>query len=390
MTKSSPLPSESATTHQIAAEPVSAGVFNSADHDVIVRYAILGIFAMMCVGALWLTKAISMPLVAGTMLGLVMGPIVDRAIRLGLPQTVAALILSLLAFLIFIIIVALVAAPIAIWADQLPSLAAAMRGKLSGLFASIRQVEGIAGTLSPSTAPTVAVAEGSFVADFAANSTAFAGGLLLFFATLFAYLGTRRHLKARVLRFCLGRNARQSAGHFFEQIEARMAAYFGVVTLINIGVGGITWFIAWQAGLPLAAIWGVVAFVLNYVAFIGPVIVAALLFASGLIDNPSPWTALWPAAAYYAFHLIEANVVTPTAVGRRLTLSPFLVLLSFIFWLWLWGPIGAILSTPILLLLTLAIEVQASYRAAEAANTEATIQATSVPAEDFSGVVVPH
>ncbi len=348
--------------------------FEGADHDIVVRYAILGIFMMMCVGALWLTKTISMPLVAGTMLGLVMGPVVDRLVRLGMPQTGAALLLSLAVFLIFIVIVALVAAPIAIWADQLPGLVSAMRAKLSGLFASIRQVEGMAGTLSPSSAPTVAVAEGSFVADIATNSTAFAGALLLFFATLFAYLGTRRHLKAKVLRFCLGRNARHSAGQFFEEIETRMAAYFGVVTLINISVGGVTWLIAWQAGLPLAAIWGVVAFVLNYVAFIGPVIVASLLFASGLIDSPSPWSAFWPAAAYYVVHLIEANVVTPTAIGKRLTLSPFLVLLSFIFWLWLWGPIGAILSTPILLLVTLAIELQASYRAAEAADIEAAIQ----------------
>jgi predicted PurR-regulated permease PerM len=344
--------------------------FDSADHDLIVRYAILGIFSMMCIGALWVTKAISMPLVAGTMLGIVLGPLVDRMMRLGIPQTVAAGLLFFAVLVIFLVIAALITAPIAIWADQLPELVSVLRAKLSGVLASIRQVEGIAGALSSSTAPKIAVAEGSAFADIAANSTAFAGGLLLFFATLLAYLGTRRHLKARVLRLCLGRNARHSAGQFFEAVEARMAVYFGVVTLINIGVGIATWLIAWQAGLPLAGIWGIVAFVLNYVAFIGPAIMAALLFAAGLIDNPSLWSAAWPAFAYYVVHLIEGNVLTPTAVGRRLTLSPFLVLVSFIFWLWLWGPIGAILSTPILLLVTLAIEVQASYRAAEAADVE--------------------
>jgi predicted PurR-regulated permease PerM len=181
-----------------------------------------------------------------------------------------------------------------------------------------------------------------------------------------------------VLRLCLGRNARHSAGQFFETIESRMAAYFGVVTLINVGVGIVTWLIALQAGLPLAGIWGAVAFVMNYVALVGPLIVAALLFAAGLIDNPSPWSAAWPALAYYVLHMIEGNVVTPTAVGRRLTLSPFLVLVSFIFWLWLWGPVGAILSTPILLLITLAVEVQTSYRAAEAADVAAAVQPDAV------------
>jgi predicted PurR-regulated permease PerM len=356
------------------AEPISESHDDTADHDLIVRYAILGIFVMMSIGALWVTKSISMPLVAGTMLGIVLGPLVDRMMRLGVPQTAAAVLLSCVVLAIFVVIAALITAPIAIWADQLPGLISALRAKLSGVLASIRQVEGIAGSLSPSTAPKVAVAEGSAFSDIAANSTAFAGGLLLFFATLFAYLGTRRHLKARVLRLCLGRNARHSAGQFFEAVESRMAAYFGVVTLINVAVGIVTWLIAWQAGLPLAGIWGIVAFVLNYVSFIGPVIVTALLFAAGLIDNPSLWSAAWPAIAYYVMHLIEGNVVTPTAIGRRLTLSPFLVLVSFIFWLWLWGPIGAILSTPILLLITLAVEVQASYRAAEAADVEAAVQ----------------
>jgi predicted PurR-regulated permease PerM len=374
MINPSPHPVWRMTNSSSQIEPLSEPHFDSADHDLIVRYAILGIFMMMCIGALWVTKSISMPLVAGTMLGIVMGPIVDRMTRLGVPQTVAAVILASVVLVIFFVIAALIMAPIAIWADQLPGLISALRNKLSGVLASIRQVEGIAGALSTSTTPKVAVAEGSAFTDIAANSTAFAGGMLLFFATLFAYLGTRRHLKARVLRLCLGRNARHSAGQFFETIESRMAGYFGVVTLINAGVGIVTWLIALQAGLPLAGIWGVVAFVMNYIALVGPLIVAALLFAAGLIDNPSPWSAAWPALTYYVLHMIEGNVVTPTAVGRRLTLSPFLVLVSFIFWLWLWGPIGAILSTPILLLVTLAVEVQTSYRAAEAADAVATVQ----------------
>jgi predicted PurR-regulated permease PerM len=355
----------------LAAHPLDAEP-DRPDHDFIVRYAILGIFLMMCVGSLWVTKVISMPLVAGTMLGIVLGPLAERLTRLGIPQTAAVILLAFAVLLIFFVIVGLVAAPIALWADQLPGLVSALHAKLSGVLTSIRQIEGIAGSFSTSSSPTVKVADGSAVVGIAANSSAFAGGLLLFFATLFAYLGTRRHLKAQVLRLCLGRNARHSAGQFFEEIESRMAAYFGIVTLVNIGIGVIAWLIAWQAGLPLAAIWGVAAFVLNYVAFIGPIIMTALLFAAGLIDNPSPWTAAWPAAAFYAIHLIEANVVTPTAIGRRLTLSPFLVLVSFIFWLWLWGPIGAILSTPILLLATLAIEIQTAYRTAEVADAEAT------------------
>ncbi len=363
----------------VVASAHNSPTIGTSEPDMILRYAAVGIFIMMVTAALWVTKAISMPLIAGTMLGIVLGPVADRLVRLGVPHGVTAVGLAVGVIAALVFIAALVTAPIAIWADQLPGLVAALRAKLSGVLASIQQIEGIARSLSVSNAPSVTVASGGAMMDIALNSSAFAGGLLLFFATLFAYLGTRRDLKVRVLRLCLGRNARHSAGHFFEEIEARMAAYFGIVTLINVVVGILTWFIAWQAGLPLAAIWGIVAFILNYVAFIGPVIVAALLLAAGLIENPSPWAAAWPAVLYYAVHLIEGNVVTPMAVGRRLTLSPFLVLVSFIFWLWLWGPIGAILSTPLLLLATLAVEVGAAYRVAQAADAEAEIAAELLP-----------
>jgi predicted PurR-regulated permease PerM len=127
-------------------------------------------------------------------------------------------------------------------------------------------------------------------------------------------------------------------------------------------MGVLTTAIAWLAGLPFPVFWGALAFLLNYLAFIGPIIVAILLLAGALIDAPSFLAALWPAAAYYVLHLIEGNAVTPVFVGNRLTISPFLVFIAFIFWLWLWGPVGAVLSTPIVIVAMVAQEEFARYR----------------------------
>lgn len=151
----------------------------------------------------------------------------------------------------------------------------------------------------------------------------------------------------------------------------RAAHYFGLVTIINLGMGLVTMAIAWAAGLPYPVFWGALAFMLNYLAFIGPIIVTVLIFAAGLLTAPQTLTAIWPAAAYFVVHLIEGNAVTPIFVGRRLTISPFLVFISFIFWLWLWGPIGAVLSTPILLVAIVAREEFVKYRLAEAVPAEA-------------------
>ncbi len=336
------------------------------EHDVIVRYALVAIALIMLTVALSLSKAIAIPITAGIVFGLVLGPVVDRLSRFGLPQPAAAAIVVLMGVFVMIIIIGIFAAPFAIWSDQLPGIINSLRSRFSDLIALARQFEGVTKDLSAPAAPAVQVDSGNPLLNLAITSSAAAGSLLIFVATIYFYLATRRRLKARALRLCFGAAARRTAGQFLQDIENKLAAYFAVVTLINLGMGLITTLIAWMAGLPFPLFWGLLAFILNYIAFVGPVIMTALLLGAVLIDSGSSWWSAWPAFAYFIVHLIEGNVVTPLMVGRRLTLSPFLVFVSFVFWLWLWGPVGAILSVPLLLLFALSFEAAETYRKLEA------------------------
>lgn len=340
------------------------------EHDLILRYAILGIFVILAMAVLSLTKVIALPVTAGVIIGLVLGPLVDGLVRRGVPQHLAAALVVLLFLSLIVLALVLLAVPIAGWSDRFPEMMDALRTKTRGFFAFLEEAKHSLGMLMGKTGAELDVSEGNPLLALAMSSSTAAGGLLIFVATVYFWLATRRHLKARTLRLCLGHSARKSAGSFFEEIETRVAHYFGVVTLINLGIGVITAGIAWLAGLPFPVFWGALAFVLNYLAFIGPIIVAVLLFAGALLDAASPVPALWPAAAYYAVHLVEGNLVMPLFVGRRLTVSPFLVFIGFIFWLWLWGPIGAVLSTPILLVAMVAQEEFARYRKAQIEEAE--------------------
>jgi len=99
---------------------------------------------------------------------------------------------------------------------------------------------------------------------------------------------------------------------------------------------------------PWAA-WGALAFVLCFIPYIGPGIVILVLFGAGLIQFPTATQALIVPAFFVALTTIEGNFITPTIVGRRLTLSPLAVFLSLVFWAWMWGPVGAFLATPLLI-----------------------------------------
>jgi predicted PurR-regulated permease PerM len=337
-----------------------------SEHDLIVRYTIIGIFVILTTAALHLTQAITLPITAGVIFGLVLGPAVDWMVRRNVPQHLAAAIVVLLFLGVIASAIMVLAVPMAGWSDKAPAMMTALQTKLAGVFAIMDQAKAALGSLMGKSGAELSISQGNPLIDIAMSSSTVAGGMLVFVATVYFWLATRRHLKARALRFCLGRGARKSAGAFFQEIETRVARYFGLVTLINLGMGLITMTIAWLAGLPFPIFWGALAFVLNYLAFIGPMIVTIMLFAGALIDAPFVLAAIWPAAAYFVINLIEGNAVTPVFVGNRLTVSPFLVFIGFIFWLWLWGPVGAVLSTPILLVAMVAQEEFARYRAAQA------------------------
>ena len=78
---------------------------------------------------------------------------------------------------------------------------------------------------------------------------------------------------------------------------------------------------------------------------------ALLLFFGGLMTFPDAWAALLPPAIFISLHLVEANLITPMIVGKRLTISPLAILISLSFWSWVWGTTGALLAVPLLIIM---------------------------------------
>ena len=128
-----------------------------------------------------------------------------------------------------------------------------------------------------------------------------------------------------------------------------LVGYVGLVTMINLALGAVTTVMLYLIGFPNPITFGLLTTGLNYVPYIGPGIVATVLFAVGLVAMPSLAQAALAPALFVAIATLEGHFITPSIVGRRLTLSPFLVFLALVFWTWLWGPIGAFLAVPLLI-----------------------------------------
>jgi predicted PurR-regulated permease PerM len=132
------------------------------------------------------------------------------------------------------------------------------------------------------------------------------------------------------------------------EIQQNISNYLFSVSLINIGLGLVVSGGLYFMGVPNAAMWGMLVAVLNFVPYFGPVVGVLLLATVGLLAFDTLWQGLLPSAWYLVLHLLEANLITPVLLGRRFTLNPVVIFVSLIFWTWLWGVPGALLSVPIL------------------------------------------
>lgn len=131
--------------------------------------------------------------------------------------------------------------------------------------------------------------------------------------------------------------------------------YLGLKTLVSLVTGLIIWGGAELVGVDFAVFWGLLAFVLNYIPTIGSIIAAVPAILIGLLQLG------WGAAAalsllYLAVNVIVGSIADPILVGRTLRISPIIVLISLMFWGWVWGPVGMFLSVPLTIILRIALE----------------------------------
>ncbi len=139
-------------------------------------------------------------------------------------------------------------------------------------------------------------------------------------------------------------------------LRRQIATYLRTFTLINISFGAVVWGAMSLLGMEDAVLWGVMAGALNFLPYVGPLIMVTLIGCAALLDAYT-WTGiLLPPLTYAALNIVEGNVVTPHLLGRQLTLNPIAIFVSVLFWTWAWGAVGALIAVPALAVLRIVAE----------------------------------
>jgi len=126
-----------------------------------------------------------------------------------------------------------------------------------------------------------------------------------------------------------------------------VSRYFLAISTVNAGFGIAVLIAMTVLGMPYPVLWALATFLMNYLLYLGPALVAVAVLLVGFFVFDGVMV-LVPMAVFLSLNVIEAQFVTPTFVGRQMRVNPLMVFLSLIFWLWLWGPIGGIVAIPLL------------------------------------------
>lgn len=318
----------------------------------------LGLFLAMPF-VLSIGSVVFLPLVAGVILTIILSPLADRLAGWGIPNFLASLMALLVFFAVLALALTAVLTPAITLYDLIPAMSAQVARHFNDLavtFAWVGDLNEQLAALTGEDGEKVVLASPTMLEELAFATPTVLLEMLLTFLLAFFMIEARVRLRRRLLLERQQVGASLKAARALREVQDRVAAYILTVGLINTGMGFIVALGAWALGLEAPIMWGGLAALLNFVPYIGPMLMIVLLGLFGLGSADSVFVGMIPAAAYLGLHAVESNVITPSVLGARFTMNPVAILLALSYFGWIWGVTGALLSVPILLTLTALVD----------------------------------
>ena len=340
-----------------------AGTTRSAQElrliSTLVVLMALGVFLALPF-VLSIGSVVFLPFVAALIVTIILSPLADKLGTWGLPNTLASIMALLLFLSILALALAVVLTPAISLFETVPAMVEQVGKHFSELRGSFQWIANINAQIAQISGEEmgqqVVLAGPSMLEELAFATPTVILKVLLTFLLAFFMIEARVRLRRRLLLERQQVGSSLKAARAIREVQDRVAAYILTVGVINTGVGIVVGLGAWAMGMSAPVMWGGLAMLLNFVPYLGPVLMVALLALFGLGSAESPLIGLIPAAAYMGLHTVEANVLTPSVLGARFTMNPVMILLALSYFGWIWGVAGALLSVPILLTLTALID----------------------------------
>ncbi|MEW6249325.1 MAG: AI-2E family transporter [Planctomycetota bacterium] len=367
--------------------------------------ALLLVVVLLVVATLWLARAILIPFALALLLSFLFAPVVERVQRLGLGRVPAVVVVTVLSFAVIFALGGLLTYQLADLVAKLPDYRENIAEKVRTLRDSILSVDRATETvqtitkaveepnaaLAPATAPHAALqpdapepaavhdGQSEHLPPWLAIGRSFreerpppvdvrvvgyergwleflreiVGPVLSPFATagivivfVIFMLIQREDLRDRLIRL-VGHGRITLTTEALTEASTRVSRYLLALFLLNGAHGLVIGTGLWLIGLPNAPLWGLLAAILRFIPYVGPWLAAALPITLALAVFQGWTRPLLVLALHVGVEVISNNVFEPWLYGSRIGASPMAIIISAVFWTWLWGPVGLVLATPL-------------------------------------------
>lgn len=335
--------------------PVSTSGDSSAR---LIRVALVGIFIVASVSALYFARDFFMPVVLAFLMALTLTPVVRLLRRHGIPAALSATLLVVLSGASIGFIGYVMSGPVVELVADAPKIGRELTLRLSQISRPLEQlkeaseqVEQIADQTGEPGTQKVVLAQPGIVSRAAGNLVSAGTTIAITFVLSLFLLASGTLFYEKIIQSFTRLSEKKRALRVVYDVEREISRYLFTVAIINTAVGVAVGLGLWALGLPNALVFGVIAGVLNFLPYIGALLTALVVAAVSLVTFDSLAYALLAPGYVVLVNTIEGQFITPLVVGRRLEINAVAIFIAVAFWSWLWGVIGALIAVPLLVII---------------------------------------
>ena len=343
--------------------PTDASTEISAARRPRASYALL-VLATLAVGyTLWAAQDLLLPVLLGMFFALVGNPIIRFLQRLHVPRFVAALVLVVGGITGAVVLGNQLVVPASDWFRDVPKELRELTPKLRQLAKPVQDAnlaaQNIARAAGGESAKRVQVVRTQVDDPYKILTTTprLLASILAVVLLTFFFMVYGEQLQRHAIALLPGRQKKKFTVEILHSIEREVSRYVLTISVINTLMGllfaGILF--ALDVPLPEALLWGTLVAILNFAPYVGPLIGMGLMLLVGFVSYKDPWMSVLPAAIYLVLHTLEGQIITPIILGKRMALSPLVLILALMLFGWLWGIIGLLLAVPLLVCVKLVL-----------------------------------
>jgi predicted PurR-regulated permease PerM len=318
----------------------------------------LMVLATLAVGyTLWAAQDLLLPVLLAMFFALVGNPIIRMLQRILVPRFVGALLVLVLGITGTVLLAQQLVTPAGEWVRQVPAQMRDLAPKLRNLVKPMQEANKAAENIAraaggENTARPVQVVKTEVNNPYKVlTSTPRAAASVLAVVLLtFFFMVYGQSLQRNAIALLPGRQQKRITVEILQSIEREISRYVLTISIINALVGLAFAGALYVLGVPLdeALLWGTMAAILNFAPYVGPLIGMLIMLVMGFVAFDDPLHALLPASIYLVLHTLEGQLITPIVLGKRMALSPLILILGLMVFGWLWGIIGLLLAVPLL------------------------------------------